>query len=91
VCQVGDGAGVTMRCVVDSTVVGVAKPDPAIFEHAAIHFPGVPREAIAYVGDSVTMDVAGATAAGLHPILLDPFDDHAGADFERIRSLAELL
>jgi putative hydrolase of the HAD superfamily len=91
VCQVGDGAGVAMRCVIDSTVVGVAKPDPAIFEHAAIHFPGVRRDAIAYVGDSVTMDVAGATAAGLHPILLDPFDDHAGADFDRIRSLAELL
>ena len=32
----------------------------------------------------------GATAAGLHPILLDPYDDHAGADFTRIRSLAEL-
>ena len=37
------------------------------------------------------MDVGGATAAGLHPILVDPFDDHPDADFERITSLDELL
>jgi putative hydrolase of the HAD superfamily len=91
VCQVGAGAGVAVRCVVDSAVVGVAKPDPGIFEHAAIHFSGVDRARIAYVGDSVTMDVGGATAAGLHPILLDPFDDHAGAEFERVHSVAELV
>ena len=60
VCQVGPGAGVEVRCVVDSHVVGVAKPDPAIFEHAAVHFPGVERSRIAYVGDSVTMDVSEA-------------------------------
>ena len=80
-----------VRCVVDSHVVGVAKPDPAIFAHAEVHFPGIDRRRIAYVGDSVTMDVGGAIAAGLHPILLDPFDDHPDADFERIRSLSELL
>jgi FMN phosphatase YigB (HAD superfamily) len=37
------------------------------------------------------MDVGGARAAGLHPILLDPHDDHPGADFDRLRSLEELL
>jgi hypothetical protein len=37
------------------------------------------------------MDIEGGRAAGLHPILLDPFDDHDGADFDRIRSLRELL
>ena len=77
--------------MVDSHVVGVAKPDPGIFAHAEVHFPGIDRRRIAYVGDSVTMDVGGATAAGLHPILLDPFDDHPDADFERIHSLSELL
>ena len=91
VCQVGPGDGVAVRCVVDSHVVGVAKPDPGIFAHAEVHFPGIDRRRIAYVGDSVTMDVGGANAAGLHPILLDPFDDHPDAGFERIRSLAELL
>ena len=35
---------------------------------------------------SEVMDVEGARGAGLHPILIDPYDDHAGADFDRIRS-----
>ena len=52
--------------------------------------PSSSRSRIAYVGDSVTMDIGAATAAGLHPILLDPYDDHAGADFDRIASVAEL-
>ncbi len=91
VCQVGDGPFVPMRVIIDSHVVAIAKPDPRIFEFALEHFLGVERSRIAYIGDSVTMDIGGATAAGLHPILLDPYDDHAGADFERIRSLAELL
>ena len=37
------------------------------------------------------MDVGGARAAGLHPILLDPHDDHPEADFDRIITLLELL
>lgn len=91
VCQTGDGDGACVRVVIDSHVVGIAKPDPAIFEPALVHFDGAPRHRIAYVGDSITMDVAGARAAGLHPILLDPYGDHPEADFERIASLAELL
>lgn len=91
VCQVGDGAHTPVRVIIDSHVVGVAKPDPAIFEYALVHFDGIERHRIAYIGDSVTMDVGGARAAGLHPILLDPFDDHPDADFDRIRSLLELL
>lgn len=91
ICQVGDGPCVPMRCIVDSHLVGVAKPDPAIFGVAARFFDGVERSRIVYVGDSVTMDVAGATAAGLRAVLLDPFDDHVGADFERIRSIGDLV
>jgi putative hydrolase of the HAD superfamily len=90
VCQVGPGDHVEMRCIVDSHVVGVAKPDPAIFDHALAEFAEFDRSRIAYVGDSVTMDIASSSAAGLHPILLDPYDDHAGADFERLRSVADL-
>ena len=41
------------------------------------HFAEFDRSRIAYVGDSVTMDIAASSAAGLHPILLDPYDDHA--------------
>jgi putative hydrolase of the HAD superfamily len=91
ICQVGAGMGVVMRCVIDSHVVGVSKPDPQIFEHALAFFAEFERHRIAYVGDSVTMDIGGATAAGLHPILLDPYDDHPDADFERIGSLHDLV
>jgi putative hydrolase of the HAD superfamily len=91
ICQVGPGGGAAMRCVIDSHVVGVAKPDPRIFDHALEHFAEFDRDRIAYVGDSVTMDVGGARAAGLHPLLLDPHDDHADADFDRIRSLHDLI
>jgi FMN phosphatase YigB (HAD superfamily) len=91
VCQVGPGAQVEMRCIVDSELVGVAKPDPGIFEHALAHFEDIDRSRIAYVGDSVTMDIASSSAAGLHAVLLDPYDDHEGADFERVRSVADVV
>ncbi len=90
VCQVGEGPFVAMRCIVDSHVVGVEKPDPAIFEHALGHFAECERGRIAYVGDSVAMDIVSSRLAGLHPILIDPYDDHVGADFERIGSVAVL-
>lgn len=91
VCAVDDGCGVRMRVIVDSHVVGVAKPDPRIFDHALAHFGEFERHRIAYVGDSVTMDVASATEAGLHPLLLDPFGDHDGADFETVRSVEDVV
>ena len=91
VCQVGDGPGVPVRVVIDSHVVGVAKPDPGIFDHGLRALPDIDRSRVAYVGDSVTMDIGGARNAGLFPILLDPYDDHVGADFHRVKSLYELL
>ncbi len=90
VCQVGNGDGVPVGCVVDSHVVGVAKPDPEIFMFGLTAL-GLPAERVAYVGDSVTMDVGGATAAGLLPLLLDPYDDHPGARFARLQSVGELV
>lgn len=91
-CQVGDGPHPSVLCIVDSEVVGVAKPDPAIFDHALPHFAGIDRGKILYVGDSVTMDVGGARAAGLTPVLFDPFDDSADLfDGMRIGSLTDLL
>jgi putative hydrolase of the HAD superfamily len=91
VCQLGEGPLTAMRVIVDSHLVGVAKPDPAIFDFALPAFEGLDRGRVAFVGDSVTMDVGGALAAGLLPILLDPYDDHAEADLIRIHSLHDLL
>ena len=62
--------------VVDSWVVGVAKPDPRIF-HLALDRLGVgPAEAI-MVGDTPDKDIAGAQAAGTAAVLIDPLDLHA--------------
>ena len=68
-----DGAGVPVGVIVDSAVVGVAKPDPAIFR-IALDALGVPASgAVLYVGDSLRYDVAGALAAGLQPVHFDPY------------------
>ena len=91
ICQVGPGPHAAVRCVVDSHVVGVEKPDPRIFDHALVHFAGVERSRIAYVGDSLVMDVRGSRAAGLVPILVDPYDDAIDHEVDRIRSLGDLL
>lgn len=69
--QVGPGPDAELEVLVDSDVVGVAKPDPAIFDHALGPL-GVAPDATWYVGDTVTFDVAGARAAGIHPLHLDP-------------------
>jgi putative hydrolase of the HAD superfamily len=91
VCQVGLGNHAPVRCIVDSHIVGVAKPDPRIFDYALPHFEGIDKQRIAYVGDSLVMDVGGSRAAGLRPILLDPYHDSAHHDVERISSLDQLL
>ena len=91
ICQAGPGAGAAMRVVIDSHVVGVAKPDPRIFDFALPHFAEFDRSRIVYVGDSVTMDIGASSAAGLHPALIDPYGDHDGADFDRIESVADIV
>ena len=90
VCQVSKGDYVPVSCVIDSFVVGVAKPDAKIFSFA-LDVLGVAADRVAYVGDSVRNDVRGAGAAGLTPLHLDPYDDHPDAPHERIRNLADLL
>jgi len=93
VAQVGEGGGVPVLIVTDSRVVGVAKPDPKIFDNAIalLTTMGVNKDRVAYVGDSYVNDVGGARNAGLTPILLDPYDDQAHQDCERIKSLHELI
>ena len=90
VCQVGDGDGVPVVIIIDSTIVGVAKPDPGIFSFA-LDVLDVKPEHVAYVGDSYANDVVGARAAGMQPFLLDPYDDHPEAEYPRIRAVADLL
>ena len=62
-----------MGVIVDSAVVGVAKPDPRIFGFA-LDALGVPAgHTVLHVGDSLRYDVAGALAAGLRPVHMDPY------------------
>jgi putative hydrolase of the HAD superfamily len=68
-----DRGGVPVGVIIDSAVVGVAKPDPAIFR-IALDALGVPAsDTVLYVGDSLRYDVAGAIAAGLQPVHFDPY------------------
>ena len=67
-----DGLGIArfFDPTVISTRVGAAKPEPAIFSHALAHH-GLAPECAVHVGDSYEMDVLGARAAGLQPVLID--------------------
>jgi putative hydrolase of the HAD superfamily len=71
-----------------SAEAGAAKPDPAIFARA-LALAGASAADTWHVGDSPDADVAGARAAGLHPVLLVRRGD-APAGVPVIRSLGEL-
>jgi len=90
VCQVGPGRGATVEAIFDSTVVGVAKPDPRIFE-MALDALAVPAAHAIHVGDTPGADVDGARAAGMRPILIDPYDFHSDLDVERVSSLVDVV
>jgi len=81
ICQVGEGGGVQVEIVLDSYVVGIEKPAPGIFE-LALDALGVEPARAVHVGDTGWADIAGARAAGVAPLHLDPFafcpvpDDH---------------
>jgi len=75
--------------LVDSHLVGLRKPDAAIF-HYALSQLGVAADEAVYIGDSYGHDVLGAKNAGLRAILLDPFDLYSESDCPRIQTLGEL-
>lgn len=84
------GLSVCVDCVLDSHAEGVEKPDPRFFE-IALERGGARRETTIHVGDIYHVDVAGARAAGIRGVLIDPLDLYPGADCPRIRTLAELV
>lgn len=90
VCQVGDGPGVPVEAVVDSAVVGIDKPDPALFLHALDIVGATPSQAV-HLGDTVPADVHGAQAAGIRALHYDPFGDcgDAAEDHPHVQRIAE--
>lgn len=53
-----------------SQAVGLAKPDPALFDYACDHLGTTPGRCI-YVGDAWDTDVVGACAAGMPCVWLN--------------------
>lgn len=80
--------------IVISEEVGVAKPDPAIFDLAFDRIGRPPRSSVLVVGDSLTSDVAGGIAAGIDTCWYNPAGVANGHGVEptyEIRALADLL
>ncbi len=76
--------------VIVSALVGIAKPNPAIFD-PAVAAARQPRSRLLYVGDHFGDDVGGARAAGLDVVLIDRADRHGDKPCSRIHSLLDLL
>lgn len=73
--------------------VGWWKPDPRLLEHA-VELLGTKPETTMYVGDNYYADVVGARAAGLVPVLVDPFTIYSSPDctvIKQIREIEDLL
>jgi putative hydrolase of the HAD superfamily len=89
VCQAAEGPGARVTDVVDSGQVGSEKPDTEIFR-IALQRAGVEPTAVVHVGDMVSTDVVGATAAGIVPIHLDPAQRCRNPDHRHIRALGAI-
>jgi putative hydrolase of the HAD superfamily len=60
----------TLDHVLVSGVIGLEKPDPAIFQRA-LDLAGVAPDAFVYVGDSVHHDIEPCLALGIRAVLID--------------------
>lgn len=86
--------------IVLSSVFGVRKPDPAIFDEA-LRIMNIRKEEAAYVGDTISRDVIGTRKAGWklmiqidNPLTYGKDEKFRGAGFApdvRIRELPEIL
>lgn len=90
ICQVGPGPAVPVRAIIDSYVVGVEKPERAIFELALRAIDATPNEVV-HVGDSVYADVIGAQRAGMAALHFDPLRLCDRDDHEHLRDLPRLV
>jgi putative hydrolase of the HAD superfamily len=75
--------------VLDSHEEGIEKPDPRIFRKA-LERTGARADQSLYIGDMYHIDVAGARAAGMDVVLLDPAGLHGDKPVRRISGLAAL-
>jgi HAD superfamily hydrolase (TIGR01509 family) len=76
--------------IVDSHDEGVEKPDPRFFR-IALARAGADAATTIHVGDLYHVDVAGARAAGITPVLLDAGGLYPDCDCLRVPSLTGLV
>jgi FMN phosphatase YigB (HAD superfamily) len=88
ICALSGPGVVEVSAIVDSYVVGVEKPGPAIFGFA-LDALGLGPEECAYLGDSVYFDVNGALSAGIRPVHLTPYSTCDGAEHPHVASLRD--
>ncbi len=74
--------------VVDSSAVGIRKPNPAIFTHTLDLLGGVAPDRAVFL-DDVEGNLAGARVAGLHTILVDDPPGPALVELDRLLGRAE--
>lgn len=58
--------------------IGAEKPSAVYFDRCMERLPGVRPEQCLMIGDSLTADIAGGRAAGMHTCWFDP-DDRGSA------------
>ena len=83
------GLSAHVDLVIDSCEEGVEKPDARLFQIALTRAHARPESTI-HVGDIYHVDVLGARAAGIRPVLLDEAGLCPDVDCERVGSLTEL-
>jgi putative hydrolase of the HAD superfamily len=88
--QVGEGPGALVEVITDSGIVGVGKPDPAMYD-ATVAALALPPSRILHVGDSVHYDVDGAAACGLQSIHMDPYGVCTSTTHAHLSRLTDLL
>ncbi|HWZ36122.1 MAG TPA: YjjG family noncanonical pyrimidine nucleotidase [Mucilaginibacter sp.] len=69
----GSGLHKYFTHIVISELIGVNKPDAAIFEHA-VNLAGTTKEQSVMIGDSLEADVLGALNFGMDAIYFNPFN-----------------
>jgi HAD superfamily hydrolase (TIGR01509 family) len=84
------GLGGLFDLILSSAAIGASKPDPRIFSTAATTLRLEPRQLI-HIGDSAELDVLGARAAGIDPILIVRDGSQAPDDSLQATIVADLL
>lgn len=79
--------------IVISSELGVEKPHPEIFARTCALLDRSPADCV-FVGDSLVVDVDGASAAGMHPLLIDRygrFPDFSGPRVTGLTAFPDLV